>query len=321
MVILSLFDGMSCGQIALQELGVKIDAYFLSEIDNAAINQTRLNFPNSDFLGDVRTVEPKLMPKIDLVIGGSPCQGFSFAGKQLNFRHPKSRLFFEYVRVLKEVQKKNPDALFLLENVPMRRRYLRVITEYLGVFPQKINSNTVSAQHRERWYWTNIRTRPYGLFADPFVDIPNPDDKGITVDDILESERVVPDHCYKFAQKYRKLIPDGILFDGTRVLRKARSENARAERRRTGTNKYRDIVLLPRPDRKANTLVTQPDFQQLVAPGGNLDALRLLTTTEMSRLQTIPEWYQWDAPEYKIHQMLGNGWTVDIIKHILSQIQ
>lgn len=320
MVVLSLFDGMSCGQIALQELGITPELYMASEVDKAAIAQTKLNFPDTVFKGDVQDVEPKRMPKVDLVIGGSPCQGFSFAGKQLNFSDPRSKLFFEYIRVLIEVRKKNPDVLFFLENVPMQRKYLRVISQYLEVFPQKINSNLVSAQNRSRWYWTNIRTRPYGLFSEHFVDIPEPEDRNIKIEDILQLDEFVPDSCYDFASKYRHLVPDGVSFDGTRAVRKARSENARRERRETGTNSYRDIVLLPRPDKKANTLVTQPDFQQLVVPEGDIRAMRLLTTTEMARLQTIPNWYSWDSPEYKIHQMLGNGWTVDIIKHIFSYL-
>ncbi|PNX49428.1 MAG: DNA (cytosine-5-)-methyltransferase, partial [Thermoplasmata archaeon M8B2D] len=159
MNVLSVFDGMSCGQIALIELGFKIDKYYAAEIDKHAITQTQHNFQNTIQLGSVIDVKAKDLEKIDLFIGGSPCQGFSFAGKQLNFDDPRSALFFEYVRLWKEIKAINPNAVFLLENVNMKKEYLRVISEYLGVFPVRINSNLVSAQNRDRWYWSNIKTK------------------------------------------------------------------------------------------------------------------------------------------------------------------
>jgi DNA-cytosine methyltransferase len=146
--ILSCFDGMSCGQIALRELGLQVDKYYASEIDKYAIIQTQHNFPNTIQLGDVVKVKAKDLDKIDLLIGGSPCQGFSFAGKQLNFHDPRSALFFEFVRLWNEIREINPNALFLLENVNMKKEHLRVISEYLGVFPVLINSNLVSDQKR-----------------------------------------------------------------------------------------------------------------------------------------------------------------------------
>lgn len=152
MNVLSLFDGMSCARIALKELGIKVDKYFASEIDKYAIAQTRLNFPDTIQLGDVTQVDGYALPKIDLLVGGSPCQGFSFAGKQLNFKDPRSKLFFEYVRILKELRAKNPNIKFMLENVRMRKEYEMVITNELGLFPVCINSSLVSAQNRIRLY-------------------------------------------------------------------------------------------------------------------------------------------------------------------------
>jgi len=152
MNILSLFDGMSCGQIALNKLGIKYDNYFASEIDKYAIKVTQSNYPNTIQLGDVTKVEGKNLPKIDLLIGGSPCQGFSFAGKQLNFDDPRSKLFFEYVRLKNELQPK----YFLLENVRMKKEYQDVISSYLGVEPIEINSSLFVPQNRLRLYWTNI---------------------------------------------------------------------------------------------------------------------------------------------------------------------
>ena len=146
MNVLSLFDGVSCGQIALERAGIKVDNYYASEIDKHAITVTQNNYPNTIQLGDVQKWHEWELPKIDLLIGGSPCQGFSFAGKQLNFNDPRSKLFFEFVDVLKYYKPK----YFLFENVKMKQEYQDVITEHLGVEPIEINSSLVSAQNRIR---------------------------------------------------------------------------------------------------------------------------------------------------------------------------
>lgn len=204
--VLSLFDGMSCGQIALREAGIKVNKYFASEIDKHAIKQTQHNFPDTVQLGSVTGVRAADLPHIDLLIGGSPCQGFSFAGKQLNFNDPRSVLFFEYVRILREIQEYNPGVLFLLENVRMRRECEQVITEQLGLEPVVINSALVSAQNRVRLYWTNIRTREEANLFDTkvFTDIPQPEDRGIFIRDILEDD-VPESYQYSEARK-RKLL-------------------------------------------------------------------------------------------------------------------
>ncbi|HIO43544.1 MAG TPA: DNA (cytosine-5-)-methyltransferase [Gammaproteobacteria bacterium] len=169
--VLSLFDGMSCGQIALERAGIEVNQYFAAEIDKYAMSITKKNYPNTKHLGDVKKVFAKDLPNIDLLIGGSPCQGFSIAGNQLNFDDPRSALFFEFVRVLKETKPK----YFLLENVRMKKEYQDIITEYLGVEPITINSSLVSAQNRQRLYWSNI------------PGIEQPEDKGLILRDILES--------------------------------------------------------------------------------------------------------------------------------------
>ena len=171
--VLSLFDGMSCGQIALERAGIKVNNYFASEIDKYAIQVAKHNYPNTQHIGDVTQVKSNELPKIDLLIGGSPCQGFSFAGKQLNFDDPRSKLFFEFVRMLNEIRETNPDVLFLLENVKMKKEFQDIITQHLGVEPVEINSNLVSAQNRKRIYWTNI------------VQLTQPKDKGIFLKDIV----------------------------------------------------------------------------------------------------------------------------------------
>jgi DNA (cytosine-5)-methyltransferase 3A len=173
MNVLSLFDGMSCGQIALNRLGIKYDKYFACEIDKYAMMVTQHNFPDTIQLGDVQFVTKETFGnyRIDLVMGGSPCQGFSFAGKQLNFDDPRSALFFEFVRLVRELKPK----YFLLENVKMKKQYQDVITEYMGVEPIEINSALVSAQNRRRLYWTNI------------PNVGQPEDKGIVLKDIIET--------------------------------------------------------------------------------------------------------------------------------------
>ena len=172
MNVLSLFDGMSCGQIALNRLGITYDNYFASEIDKYAIKVTMANYPDTIQIGCVTKVRAKDLPKIDLMMGGSPCQGFSKAGKQLNFDDPRSKLFFEYVRLLKECKPK----YFLLENVKMKKEYQDVISEYLGVPPVEINSSLVSAQNRRRLYWTNI------------PNVTQPEDKRAFLKDIIDCD-------------------------------------------------------------------------------------------------------------------------------------
>ena len=180
-VVLSLFDGMSCGQIALNRLGIPIKTYYASEIDPYPIKVTQANYPDTVQLGDVRDISLESLPeKPDIILAGSPCTGFSFAGKRLAFDDPQSVLFFEFVRLLKEIE----PEWFLLENVKMKKEYLNVITEHVGVEPILLNSALVSAQNRWRYYWTNI------------PGINEPEDRGIVLRDILETE-IGQEHFYK----------------------------------------------------------------------------------------------------------------------------
>lgn len=188
--VLSLFDGMSCGQIALERAGIKVNKYYAAEIDKHAITVTMANYPDTIQLGDVTKVFAKDLEKIDLIIGGSPCQGFSFAGKGLNFEDPRSKLFFEFVRLVNECNPK----WFFLENVRMKKEHELVISQYMKVAPIEINSALLSAQNRQRLYWTNINQVPWGLFGDMITDIPQPKDKGILLKDVLESD--VPDKYF-----------------------------------------------------------------------------------------------------------------------------
>ena len=178
MNILSLFDGVSCGRVALDKVGITVDKYYSSEVDKYAITVSNKNYPNNIKLGDVtKWKEWDLDWKsIDLLIGGSPCQGFSFAGKQLNFEDPRSKLFFEYADILNYIKSVNPNIIFMLENVKMKKEFQDIISEYLGVQPIKIDSALLSAQNRKRFYWTNIQ------------GIEQPEDKGIMLIDIVHEQ-------------------------------------------------------------------------------------------------------------------------------------
>lgn len=188
MNVLSLFDGMSCGQIALNRAGIKYDNYFASEIDKHAIKVTQSNYPDTVQLGDVTKVRAEDLPQINLLIGGSPCQGFSTAGKELNFDDPRSKLFFEFVRLLKECNPK----YFLLENVNMKYQFRDIISKYLGVQPILINSSKVSGQNRPRWYWTNI-------------DVIQPEDLCITLGDVIGEVSPKIGQMQPFPRNYKVL--------------------------------------------------------------------------------------------------------------------
>jgi DNA (cytosine-5)-methyltransferase 3A len=217
MNVLSLFNGMSCGEIALRQVGIIPEIYYSSEIDKHAIAQTQLNFPNTIQLGSVVDVNVNDLQPIDLLIGGSPCQSFSFAGKRKGMAtkceiqitkleqylelkesgfefEGQSYLFWEYMRILTDIRKYNPEVKFLLENVEMGSKWERILSEAIGIYGVHINSALVSAQNRKRIYWTNIQTKEVGLFGELHANIPQPEDKGILLKDILEIE--VPEKYY-----------------------------------------------------------------------------------------------------------------------------
>lgn len=317
MNILSLFDGMSCGQIALNELGIKYDNYYASEIDAHAIKVTQANYPDTVQLGDVTKLTNENLPIIDLLFGGSPCQGFSFAGKQLNFDDPRSKLFFEFVRILKETKPK----YFLLENVKMRKEFQDIISSYLGVEPIEINSSLKSAQFRRRLYWTNI----------PGIEIPN--DKGITIDDIIEDNiggiKVVfdKDGIFKHIAMNKKNVIIEESYKAPYTIYESRTEEGKLERRRLRKLLGRDTT--PRGVNHKEYRVNQKDkCNCIVTVKTELDCIvdrqynyRFLTMTELERLQTVPDGYTNHVSDSQRRKMLGNGWTVDIIKHIFSYMK
>jgi DNA-cytosine methyltransferase len=299
MNVLSLFDGMSCGQIALQKAGIKVDNYFASEIDKYAIEVTKKNYPNTVHLGDVTQWREWDLPQIDLLIGGSPCQGFSFAGKQLNFDDPRSKLFFEYVGLLESKKPK----YFLLENVRMKKESQDVISKYLGVEPIKINSASLSAQNRERLYWTNI------------PGVQQPEDKGILLKDIIESGFVDRDKSFCLDANYFK---GGNLKSYFEKNRRQLVFNRCIQVGEADLKGHDSIKRVYSVEGKAPTLTTMGGGHREPKIAISETEWRKLTPLECERLQTVPEGYTEGVSNTQRYKMLGNGWTVDVIAHIFS---
>jgi DNA (cytosine-5)-methyltransferase 3A len=290
MIVLSLFDGMSCGQIALNQNGVKVEKYYASEKDKFAIKVTQSNFKDTIQLGDILNWHNWEIDwsEINLILAGSPCQGFSFAGKQLNFNDPRSKLFFVFVDILNHCKKFNPDVKFLLENVNMKKEYQRVINNMLGLFPVRINSNLVSAQNRDRLYWSNIKIKMVGLFNEIHTDIPQPKDRGVLLRDILQDESEVDANYYKGLDNHQQRT--GICVDG------------KAPTQRSSTGRCLD--------RKHNYQIIEKDKK-----------LRRLTPIECERLQTVPDNFTSSVSDTQRYKMLGNGMTVEKFKHILKYLK
>tara|TARA_R110000824_G_scaffold219856_1_gene406870 strand:+ start:21 stop:1157 length:1137 start_codon:yes stop_codon:yes gene_type:complete len=365
MNVLSLFDGMACGRAALDRCGITPRRYFASEIDKYAMQIARKNWPDIIHIGDVKDV---LWPEtfegegIDLLIGGSPCQGFSYAGNQLNFDDPRSKLFFEYVRLLKEAQPR----WFLLENVRMKQQSQDVISEMLGVQPVAINSSLVSAQNRYRLYWTNI---PFDM----------PADRGLVMRDVLEdapqdftvmSDRFVARQkdvgCLVSEEKPKarclaagEYVKNGRQGDYIRCDKETGKPNLMQTQlplkfeQTQQDERENELAILAHEDRSEkerasglilaghaadikghgyNRRVYHPDGKApslCAASGGNLEpktalsetAWRKLTPIECERLQTVPDNYTEGVSNTQRYKMLGNGWTVDVVAHILRGLR
>lgn len=322
MNILSLFDGMSCAQIALERLGVKVDSYFSSEIDKYAIQITQKNYPDTIQLGDVTKISGSELPSIDLLVGGSPCQGFSFAGKGLNFEDPRSKLFFEYVRLLQAVK----PTYFLLENVRMKQEYQDAISGFLGVQPIMINSALVSAQNRVRLYWTNI------------PNIEQPEDKKIYLKDIIEDEGVDKGENYHIGAFRGRYNHDGTTTQKLET-RKDNKSNALTTvqkgnlvvRKKSKTIRVGGRNSSPGSKQEWDNVYNKPHRVATIGNGGGRGAKtglymfekgwRKLTPLECERLQTVPDNYTEGVSNAQRYKMLGNGFTVDIIFHVLKNIE
>lgn len=335
MKVLSLFDGMSCGQIALNRIGIKPEVYYAAEVDKCAIKVTQANYPDTVQLGDVTKWREWDIDwaSIDLLIGGSPCQGFSFAGKQLAFDDPRSKLFFVYVDILNHIKSVNPDVKFMLENVKMKKEFLAVISEHLGVEPVFINSALVSAQNRQRYYWCNW-------------SVEQPKDKGIVLADILEREPESPTYMSdKFKARNAHILRDDLNVKAKSLSAMEYVKNGRqgdyinpaAVRGRYIVDGKRQDgkgfkvagltqqTLEVRDGDKSNSLTTvQKDTVVSSLPPGrypNGKEYRKPTPIECERLQTVPDNYTSHVSNTQRYKMLGNGWTVDVIAHIFSQMR
>lgn len=281
MNVLSLFDGISAGQIALQRAGIEVDNYYSSEVDTFAISIANKNFPNTIQLGDVTKWRDWDIDfsKIDLIIGGSPCQGFSFAGKQLNFQDERSKLFFDYVDILNCIKSFNPNIKFLLENVRMKQEYQDVISKFLNVSPIAINSSLVSAQNRLRYYWSNIE------------NIEQPTDKNIKLKDVLVD---YPSEKYYLSDKARD------------YMSRLRNGKPRWEYHKNPLN--------------GKSACLTANMYKGVPYGVIKERGRKLTEVECERLQTFPDDYTSGVSSSQRYKALGNSWTVDVVSHIFKNL-
>ena len=277
MNVLSLFDGISCGQIALNRANIPYDNYYASEIKPHAIKCTLDNYPNTIQLGDILNLKGSDLPKIDLLIGGSPCKGISRLNKnQEGLEHSESRLFWEYIRLLDEVKPK----YYLLENTHGNKEATNTITETLGINPISINSKLVSAQNRPRYYWTNI------------PDIKQPLDKGITTNDIFDYSGVLADECrvkWLNSESGKKSVKNG--YTKVNPYPKSGCLTALGHKKWNENYLYRDGVY------------------------------RYLSQTEIEKLQTLPIGYTKILSYDDAYDCIGDGWTVDVIAHILKNIE
>ena len=278
MNVLSLFDGMSCGQIALNKAGIKYDNYFASEIKKHAIETTQINYPDTIQLGDVTKIKASDLPKIDLLIGGSPCQDFSQANiERSGLKGIKSNLFFEYYRLLKELK----PTYYLLENVIMLPEHFAALSNYMQTYPFETNGALVSAALRRRLFWTNIGPFYNDMFGFRHCDIPQPKDKKIYLQDIIEDGFV----CVKKS--------DSLL------TKRENYSNLKRVKKRYGKLPLGTIIF----NDKTFTID---------------DKIRNFYQFELERLHNIPEGYTRNLSVNKAHDLIGDGWTVDIIVHILQ---
>lgn len=358
MNVLSLFDGCSGGQQALERAGIKVDNYFASEIDKYAIKVTMANYPNTIQLGSVVDVDGYSLPKIDMLIGGSPCQSFSFAGKRKGMAtkceteittleqylelksegfefEGQSYLFWEYMRLLNEVK----PTYFLLENVIMGEKWEKILSKAIGVNPIEINSSLLSAQNRRRLYWTNIGMQPRGFFGDLESVIKQPKDKGILLKDILESD---VDEKYFLSEKMIDCLNSkkGTTYDTFYPADeegKSRCLNSRLAKMGTGDNYIVHNLQQRSADRPSiqknknadgTGHLSRQDGKTYCLDIGNTQGveicksrIRRLTPVEAERLQTMKDNYTNHVSDSQRYKMIGNGWTIDVIAYIFSYLK
>ena len=333
MNVLSLFDGMSCGQQALDRIGIKVDNYFASEIKPYAIKVTQHNYPKTIQLGDIRNIKSSDLPKIDLLIGGSPCQDFSIANKERKgLKGQKSSLFYEYLRLLKECNPK----YFLLENVAMDDFSYNTISYLIGTFPVDINSKLVSAQMRQRSYWTNIGSYHIDMFGMRYCDIPQPKDKKIYLKDILENGFTDKNKSMcllesnsrplstpsKMARRYFEIGMANLIFKDEKTYLRVKeatkigfvdiAENEGVDLSYPTSTTRRGRAMKD----KSNCLLRNNEY--FVFQNNDI---RYFSQTELERLQTVKEGYTNILNRNQAACLLGDGWTVDVIAHIFNYMK
>jgi DNA (cytosine-5)-methyltransferase 3A len=299
MNVVSLFNGMNTGRQALENVGIKVDKYYSSEIKPYAIELTQHYFPDTIQVGDVTKWREWNIDwsSIDLVLSGSPCQDLSAAGKRAGITGKKSSLFFVFVDILNHIKELNPKVLFLQENVgSARKEDVGIMSRALGVYPVRINSSLVTAQLRDRYYWSNIRTREDGMFGDIITDIPQPKDRGIMFGDILTSgSNVIPKDYLK---EYR--------LGNLSTFERDKHTCLNTESGRNDTQEY-----LIKRDSKTNMITLIYDNEKL----------RTVNQLEMERLQGFPDGYTSMLSTRKAASLLGDGWTLPVIEHIFKFIK
>ena len=298
MNVLSLFDGMSGGRLALDLAGIEVENYYACEIDKNAITVSSKNYPYIIQLGDVTKLDLDKLPKIDLLIGGSPCQGFSMMGKRLNFDDSRSKLFFDFVKILKELKPK----YFMLENVKMRKDFIKIINEYMGLEAVEIDSRLFSAQSRKRLYWTNI----------PIAPIPT-EDHQTKVIDILQTDEEIgefkeyPVSYFKYgnATEYFANNWKDRVFNYSSSGRGDKGVHGRFN------YAYKALTLTAKGygSRSTTAVMTGPE------------TWRRLTMPEWERLQVVPSGYTAHVSNNQRQMMLGNGWTTSVIAHIFKGLK
>ena len=317
--VLSLFDGLSCGNIALERAGVSVNSYFASEVDKYAIQIANKNYPEIIQLGDVLGVKGKDLPKIDLLIGGSPCQDLSFAGKGKGLEGDRSSLFYQYVRLLKECKPK----YFLLENVRMKQEYQDIISDLLGVQPIKINSALLSAQNRVRLYWTNI------------PNVTQPEDKGILLKDILldDAEEPMLSNIYGgFKEKKPRVHTDksvtiraasgGGAIPSIKLKQHINNESVTKQGKSYAlTASYYKAVAWNSVQKKQRTMIPVELSDKKDPNTYNGIKYRLLNPIEVERLQSIPSGYTSGVSNTQRYRMLGNSFTASIIAHLFKGLK
>lgn len=319
MRVLSLFDGISCGQVALERAGIPVEVYYASEIDKYAIEITQKNYPNTIQLGDVTKIDfTEFIGKVDLIMGGSPCQDLSIAGKRKGLSGERSGLFYKFVEAIETIKPK----YFLLENnVGMPQEAYEEISRLMGCYPVMINSALVSAQTRKRYYWTNIGPQELNLFGFPTCKIPQPEDKGILLKDVLERAIAIQEKSYCLTETDYKGTFSDFLKKHKRTMvaepmQLGHIGNTNSQANRVYSVRNKSVTL------KANAGGggAKTGLYKIDLPDGEY-LIRKLTPLECERLQTLPDNYTEGISNTQRYKCIGNGWTVDVIAHIFSFIE